>query len=121
MAFEKLLDHTCDIYHLKKNNNSIGYGLPDSAGFSYSDKPDIKALKCHFGVESLDTDVTQKNPQNVLHERIKLTLPYGTDIRINDKVVDCASGLEYTAERPRNIRNHHIFVYVSRRKEQEAL
>lgn len=121
MAFEKLLDHTCDIYHLKKSNNSVGYGLPDSAGFSYADTPDEKAVPCHFGVESLDTEVVQKNPQNVLRERIKLALPYGTDIRINDRIVDCASGLEYTAERPRNIRNHHIFVYVSRRKEQEAL
>lgn len=121
MSFEKLLDHACDIYHLKKRTEFPGYGLPASDGFGYPDKPDIKALKCHFGVESLDTDVTQKNPQNVLHERIKLTLPAGTDIRINDKVVDCESGLEYTAERPRNIREHHIFVYVSRRKEQEAL
>ena len=45
----------------------------------------------------------------------------GTDIRINDKVVDCETGLEYTAERPRNIRDHHIFVYIKRTKEQEAL
>lgn len=121
MAFEKLLDHTCDIYHLRKTESVMNYGLPLSESFDYTDAPDEKSVPCHFGVESLDTDVTQKNPQNVLHERIKLTLPYGTDIRINDKVIDCASNLEYTAERPRNIRNHHIFVYIKRTKTQEAL
>ncbi len=121
MSIEKLFDHKCDIYHLRKTESVMNYGLPSSESFDYTDAPDEKSVPCHFGIESLDTEVTQKNPQNILQERIKLALPYGTDIRINDRIIDCASGLEYTAERPRNIRNHHIFVYVSRRKEQEAL
>lgn len=121
MAFENLLDHRCNIYHLKQTDNSVGYGLPDSQSFAYPETPDEKEVPCHFGIESLDAGTEQKNPQNILHERIKLALPYGTDIRINDKIVECESGLEYTAEKPRNIRNHHIVVYIKRTKEQEAL
>lgn len=121
MSLENLLDHKCDIYHLKKSKSTVGCGLPDTVSFDYGDVPDLKNVICHFGVESLNSSVEQKNPQNVLTERIKLTLPIGTDIRINDKVVDCETGLEYTAERPRNIRGHHIFVYIKRTKEQEAL
>lgn len=121
MSLENLLDHKCDIYHLKKSKSTVGYGLSDTVSFDYEDVPDLKNVTCHFGVESLNSSVEQKNPQNVLTERIKLTLSIGTDIRINDKVVDCETGLEYTAERPRNIRGHHIFVYIKRTKEQEAL
>ena len=121
MSLENLLDHKCDIYHLKKSESSVGYNLPSSVSFNYRDSPDLKNVICHFGVESFDSSVEQKNPQNVLKEKIKLTLPIGTDIRINDKVIDCDTGLEYTAERPRNIRDHHIFVYIKRTKEQEAL
>ncbi len=121
MSLENLLDHKCDIYHLNKSKSTVGYGLSDSVSFKYKDIPDLKNVICHFGVESFDSSVEQKNPQNVLTERIKLTLPMGTDIRINDKIIDCSTGLEYTAEKPRNIRNHHIFVYIKRTKEQEAL
>lgn len=121
MSLDNLLDHKCDIYHLKKSKSTVGYGLSDTVSFDYGDIPDLKNVICHFGVESLDSSVEQKNPQNILTERIKLTLSIGTDIRINDKVVDCETGLEYTAERPRNIRGHHIFVYIKRTKEQEAL
>ena len=121
MSLGNFLDHKCDIYHLKKFKSTVGYGLSDTVSFDYGDVPDLKNVICHFGVESLDSSVEQKNPQTILTERIKLTLPIGTDIRINDKVVDCETGLEYTAERPRNIRGHHIFVYIKRTKEQEAL
>lgn len=121
MSFDGLLNHKCDIYHLVKSDVTVGYGLPSSPAFDYPIEPDEPEISCHFGIESLDSEVAQKNPQNVLREKIKLTLPIGTDIRINDKVVDCATGLEYTAERPRNIREHHLFVYVHRVKEQEAL
>lgn len=121
MAIEDLLDHKCDIYHLKGSDNSVGYGLPDSQLFAYPEKPDEEAVPCHFGIESLDAGTEQKNPQNILREKVKLTLPSGTDIRINDKIVECDTGLEYTAEKPRNIRDHHIFVYIKRTKEQEAL
>lgn len=121
MSLENLLDHRCDIYHLKKLDKPVGYGLPGDISFEYDKKPDVKSVKCHFGVESLEAGTNQKNPQNVLDEKIKLTLPSGTDIRINDKIIDCVTGFEYTAEKPRNVRDHHIFVYIKRTKEQEAL
>ena len=56
-----------------------------------------------------------------MEAKTKLTLPIGTDVRINDKIVDCATRLEYTAEQPVNVRNHHIFVYIKRNTGQEAL
>ncbi len=121
MAFEELLNHKCNIYHLQKTENPIGYGLKPSLDFSYPDEPDEKKVVCHFGVESLEASVKQEQPQNVLREKIKLTLPIDTDIRINDKVVDCDSKFEYTAEKPVKVRNHHIYVYIKRTKEQEAL
>lgn len=120
MALENLLDHRCDIYHLKRLSKLMGFGLQDSVEFKYSEKPDEKNIPCHFGVESLEAGTEQKNPQNILTEKIKLTLPSGTDIRINDKIIDCVTGVEYTAEKPRNVRDHHVFVYIKRTKEQEA-
>ena len=56
-----------------------------------------------------------------MDSRIKLTLPLGTDVRLNDKIVDCATGLEYTAEKPINVRDHHLFVYVKKIDEERYL
>jgi hypothetical protein len=53
--------------------------------------------------------------------KIKLTLPAGTDVQLNDKIVDCATGLEYTAEQPVNVRGHHTFVYIKKTEGQKAL
>ncbi len=53
--------------------------------------------------------------------RIKLVLPIGTDIRLNDRIVNCDTGYEYTAEIPQNIQNHHIYVYIKRTERQRPL
>ncbi|MBE6845038.1 MAG: DUF3599 family protein [Ruminococcus sp.] len=121
MAFEELLNHKCNIYHLRKTEKSVGYGLKPSLNFSYPEEPDEKDVTCHFGIESFEASVKQEQPQNVLREKIKLMLPFDTDIQINDKVIDCDSKFEYTAEKPVKVRNHHIYVYIKRTKEQEAL
>lgn len=121
MSLEALLDHSCDIYHVVKEDKSPGYGLPASPSFSYPAEPDIIGQTCHFGVRSASVSVTQTAPANLMDAKIKLTLPVDTDIRINDKIVDCDTGLEYTAEMPRNIRNHHLYVYIKRTEEQKAL
>lgn len=121
MAFEDFLDHTCDIYHIVKGKASPGYNLPSSPSFEYSKTPDISGQECHFGVRSMSISINQQEPQNVLEGKIKLTLPAGTDIRLNDKIVECSTGLEYTAETPRNIRGHHTFVYIQRVDKQKAL
>jgi hypothetical protein len=56
-----------------------------------------------------------------MEARIKLTLPLGVDIRTNDKIVHRETGLEYTAENPINVRNHHLFVYIKKIEGQKAL
>lgn len=121
MSLEQLLDHTCDIYHIIEGEASPGYNLPASPSFSYPAEPDTSEQKCHFGVRSQNVTITQTAPANLMDAKIKLTLPAGTDIRLNDKVVDCETGLEYTAEQPRNIRGHHIFVYIKRTGGQKPL
>lgn len=121
MSLESLLNHTCDIYHIQKEGKSPGFGLTASPSFSYPAEPDISGQTCHFGVKSMSVTVTQTEPANLLDAKIKLTLPLGTDVRLNDKIVDCATKLEYTAEQPVNIRGHHLFVYIKRKEAQKAL
>ena len=72
-------------------------------------------------MKSSNVTITQTEPANMMEAKIKLTLPLGTDVRLNDKIVDCASGLEYTAEQPINVRNHHLFVFLKRKEGQQAL
>ena len=123
MSIEALFDHSCDIYHLIKTEKSPGYNLPGSPNHTYPDKPDENGVECHFTVrEGHNTSISQNEPQNEYSARIKLNLPVGTRININDKVVDCTTGLEYTAVTPpRNIRGHHIIVYVARTERQKPL
>lgn len=121
MSLEMLLDHLCDIYHIQEGQTSPGYGLAASPSFSYAEKPDIEAQSCHFGVRSQSVSISQTAPANIMEAKIKLTLPIDTDIRLNDKIVDCETGLEYTAEQPRSIRGHHKFVYIKKVGGQQAL
>lgn len=121
MSLENLLNHSCNIYHIQEGQTSPGYGLAASPSFSYPEEPDISGQECHFGVKSQSVTVTQTAPANLMDAKIKLTLPIGTDVRLNDKIVDCATGLEYTAEQPVNIRSHHLFVYIKMIGGQKAL
>lgn len=121
MSLENLLNHFCDIYHIREAEKTPGYGLAASPAFSYPDEPDISEQVCHFGVRSQSVTITQTAPANLMDAKIKLTFPAGTDVRLNDKIVDCATGLEYTAEQPINVRGHHVFVYVKKIGEQKAL
>lgn len=118
---EDFFDHKCNIFHVQKETASPGYNLPGSPSFSYGSVPDISEHDCHFGVRNGDLRTSQQQPQNDLNARLKLTLPTGTDIRLNDKVVDCSTGFAYTAEVPRNIRGHHIIVYIKREGAGKAL
>lgn len=121
MSLENLLNHSCNIYHIQEGQTSPGYGLAAPPSFSYPEEPDISGQECHFGVKSQSVTVTQTAPANLMDAKIKLTLPIGTDVRLNDKIVDCATGLEYTAEQPVNIRGHHLFVYIKMIGGQKAL
>lgn len=121
MSLENLLNHTCDIYHIREAEGSPGFGLPGSPSFSYPDEPDVAGQACHFGVRSASISIAQGEPMNVMDSRIKLTLPLGADVRVNDRIVDCGTGQEYTAERPVQVREHHLFVYVKKIGEQKPL
>lgn len=121
MSIEGFFDHECDIYHLRNMDGSPGFALPSSPVFSYPDKPDEESVKCHFAVKAATVTVTQTEPADMMDAKIKLTLPKGTDIRLNDKIVWKETGLEYTAEQPRNIRNHHLFAYIKKRSEQRPI
>lgn len=124
MAFDSLLDHTCDIYHMRKTDKSPGYGLPSSPSFSYETVPDRTAIPCHFSTKAGTgggITIIQGDPQARLEAKIKLVLPLGTDVQLNDKIVDCDMGYAYTAEVPRKIRDHHLTVMLHRTSAQEAL
>lgn len=121
MSLGELLDHTCEVYHIKRTDSSPGYGLPSSPSFSYGSTPDLAGVPCHFGVKAGTITVVQKEPQAVYEAKIKLTLPIGTDIRLNDKIVHCETGYEYTADIPRDVRDHHMVVYLQRKSKQAAL
>ena len=121
MSIEAFFDHTCDIYHIVESAFTPGYGLPSSPSFSYPSEPDIAGLSCHFGVHSASVSINQTEPADLMNARIKLALPRGTDIRLNDKIVWPETGYVYTAEQPRNIRGHHKYVYIKKLTNQEPL
>lgn len=118
---EDFFDHKCNIFHVLNEVASPGFGLPGTPSFTYGSVPDIAGQSCHFGVRNANVNTTQREPQNDLNARLKLTLPIGTDIRLNDKIVDCESNLAYTAEIPRTIRGHHLSVYITRTNAQKPL
>lgn len=118
---EDFFDHKCDIFHLQETTAEGDYGLPGKPVFSYPDVPDISDVSCHFGVKNQRVIVVQGEPQQDLDARIKLTLPAGTDVRLNDKIISKTTGYEYRAEVPRDIRGHHTTVYVNRQEGKKAL
>ena len=121
MAFSNLLNHKCDVYHAVKTDTSPGYNLPGSPKFSYPETPDIADVPCHFESRVGTQSVSQKEPKAVFDANIKLVYLIGTDIRLNDKIADTYDGFEYTAGKPRKVRNHHMYVMLRRTSEQEAL
>ena len=114
-------NHKCDIYHTVDTGNSPGYGLPASSEFTYPNSPDVENQNCHFAVKTSTITIVQSEPTNDMDARIKLTLPFGTDIRVNDKIVSKETGYSYIAEMPRHPRNHHTFVYIKRIGNERAL
>lgn len=113
MSFENLLDHKCAIYHMKKDGKDLGYGI-NGERFFYPSDPDVTDVSCHFNVSDAGT-LEQTEDANEYTVVGKLNLPYGTDIRVNDKIIDLGSGISYYAEVPRNIRDHHIIVQIQRK------
>ena len=118
--FMRLLNDRCDIYHLSSEQKSPQKGLPPTPVESYPDAPDVSSVKCHFNIGGSKWAFSQGEPMQNFEALIQLDLPPGTDVKPNDKIVDVATGYEYTAEAPRNLPdNHHIIVMVKRRREQK--
>lgn len=121
MSFADFLFDKADIYHIRGEEKSPGYGLPSALSFSYPDTPDIVGQECNFNRKNRSVSTVQTEPRMLMKARIKMVYPVGVDIRLNDKIVDCESGIEYTAEQPYSIHGHHMAVYVSKTEQQEVL
>jgi hypothetical protein len=98
---------------MKKDGKNLGYGITGEA-FSYPAEPDVTDVPCHFNVSDTGT-MEQTEDANEYIVVGKLNLPYGTDVRVNDKIIELGSGISYYAEVPRNIRDHHIIVQIQRK------
>ena len=83
MAFEDLLDHRCDIYHMVKGEKDMGFAIKQT-GFSYPKVPDVEDVACHFNVNA-NAELTQTESANEFIYSGKLQLPAGTDVRVNDR------------------------------------
>ena len=114
MAIENLFNHRCSIYHLVEETTSPGWGLPGQSTYYYPAAPDLSGVPCHFN-EGAGTQMIQQEPFNTYLYTGKLNLPLGTDIRLNDKIVNEANGLEFTAQVPQDIRGHHMTVQIQRK------
>lgn len=122
---EDFLDHKCDIYFPIQNADTVAYSLPDRKTIQYPATPSLSNVDCHFSVKSQSQgqSMEQTSPQNRLRHNGKLTLPVGTEIPPNCKIINksVTPNEEFTGKIPLNIRNHHITVELYRRSEQEPL
>lgn len=113
MAFEELLEQRCAIYHISTEEKSMGYGIKTDS-FCYPEEPDLPSVPCHFNVQDSGV-LEQTEDANEFTVVGKVNFANGTDVRVNDKIVDLANGITYYAELPRQIRDHHIIVRVQRK------
>lgn len=114
--FEDYLDHTCNISHTEQITTKGGYGIKGQVHMKLADgsTPELTGVPCHFHTKLNNTvRVVQNEPFSSLDGEMKLSLPAGTDVRLNDIIEDCRNGLKYRAGVPRPVHgNHHIVVYL---------
>lgn len=120
MSIENLFNHRCSIYHLQSTTTSPGFGLPGQTSYSYPKTPDLEHVPCHFKVNA-SAEMIQESPMNTFLYTGKLSLPQGTDVRLNDKIVNEESGVDFTAQVPESIRGHHMIVMIQRKGAISAL
>ena len=114
------MNHTCNIYHLEDDAVNVGYGILTADTRTEDDTEPELAVPCHFSVRQNDQlKVVQNEPYSSIDGDIKLALPIGTDIRLNDTVEDCETLLRYRAGVPRTVHNNHHIIVMLRRKEGE--
>lgn len=116
--FDDFMNHTCNIYHLADGKVKVGYGIEAADVKAAEPEPSEKAIPCHFHIRANNgVQLRQSEPYSSAEGDLKLSLPAGTDIRINDTVEDCRDGLKYRAGVPREVHGgHHIIVTLSRMK-----
>lgn len=113
--WEDFLNHRCDIYHLTDSESQESYGIKVSVERKPEEEASEKNIPCHFHVRQSDfLQIIQEKPYARLDGKIKLTLPFDTDIRKNDIVRSRESGIFYRADIPRKVQDHHIIVQVKR-------
>ncbi|WP_373325628.1 DUF3599 family protein [Sporomusa paucivorans] len=111
MSFRSLLTDKCDIYHLIETTTSPGYGLPGETEYSYPDTPDAADVPCKFTEKN--QNITQGEPGAEIVHSFDVNFLPDVDVRLNDKLV--WNGMEFKAQIPRKIKNHHIEVVVTRK------
>lgn len=114
--FDDFMNHKCNIYHLEDNAVNIGYGIKAESVRKPQPEAALKEVPCHFHIRMNNyLQLVQKEPYSRVDGKIKLSLPPGTDIRMNDTVEDCRDGLKYRAGKPQEVYGgHHIVVVLTR-------
>lgn len=111
--FSDFLNHKCDIYHMADDQVNAGYGIKAADTAKVPKELDLTDIPCHFYVGTT-LNASQHEPYADIEGNTKLALPYGTDIRINDTVINKEDGTVYKASGvPRTVHgNHHIIVML---------
>lgn len=114
--FEDFFNHKCNIYHTENAAVNAGYGIRQERVKVTGRTVSVEDVLCHFHVKANDTiRIVQDKPYSTVDGEVKLSLPFGTDIRENDIVEDCSNGVKYRAGFPRSIHgNHHIVVKLTK-------
>lgn len=117
MAIEDFFNQTCNIYHLKKADKNLGYGISDTS-YYYNNTPDLESIPCRFYLKTVE-QVLHNTPQPLITGRMKIALSTDIDIRSNDKILNNTTGLTYIVEIVHNIRGHHLMAYMFREDEDQ--
>ena len=118
--FDEFMNHRCNIYHMADETVNVGYGIHAADTRTESAQAVEEDVPCHFYVRQNDLlKVVQNEPYSSVDGDIKLALPIGTDIRLNDTVEDCGTLLRYRAGVPRTVHGDHHIIVMLRRREGE--
>lgn len=109
MSINNLFDHSCNIYHQIIQEKELEYGLKSSNVYTYENEVSEKYIPCHFKNIN-DQRITQKEAFYASYDDIKVILPFGTNVVLNDKIVNAQTNEQYIAGFPINYRNSHIIV-----------
>lgn len=115
--FEDFFNHRCNIYHLKDDKVDVGYGIQATVIKKPSKVADLKEIPCHFHIRQNGHGmrIVQKEPYSEITGTEKISLPTGTDIRMNDVIEDCQTGIKYRANIPKEVHGgHHIIATLFR-------